>query len=194
MALGTDLVEARERAYDGVELVQLEGSQFRTDIKPLEIVMFMRAVRSRNFFEQMKGRGVRTVDLTELRSVTPDADGKDRFVLIDCVGVLEQDLSETAPLEKKPGVALEKILNAVGAGSVEVDLISTRGSIAGSARRREPRSRSSLEDASSPSSLEISCTPSTPTCTSSERGSSRRAQTRRPPSSPRPRPRCCARP
>ena len=32
VALGTDLVEARERAYDGVELVQLEGSQFRTDI------------------------------------------------------------------------------------------------------------------------------------------------------------------
>jgi phosphoribosylamine--glycine ligase len=32
VALGSDLVEARERAYDGVELVQLEGSQFRTDI------------------------------------------------------------------------------------------------------------------------------------------------------------------
>jgi phosphoribosylamine--glycine ligase len=32
VALGTDLVEARERAYDGVELVHLEGSQFRTDI------------------------------------------------------------------------------------------------------------------------------------------------------------------
>ena len=32
VALGSDLVEARERAYDGVELVQLEGAQFRTDI------------------------------------------------------------------------------------------------------------------------------------------------------------------
>ena len=32
VALGTDLVEARERAYDGVELVQLDGGQFRTDI------------------------------------------------------------------------------------------------------------------------------------------------------------------
>ena len=99
-----------------------------TDVKPLEIVMFMRAVRSRNFFEQMKGRGVRTVDLTELRSVTPDADGKERFVLIDCVGVLEQGLSETAPLEKKPGVGFEKILQAVGAGSVESDLISSLAS------------------------------------------------------------------
>jgi type I restriction enzyme R subunit len=99
-----------------------------TDVKPLEIVIFMRAVRSRNFFEQMKGRGVRTVDLTELRSVTPDADSKDRFVLIDCVGVLEQDLSETAPLEKKPGVAFEKILQAVAAGSLETDLLSTLAS------------------------------------------------------------------
>jgi type I restriction enzyme R subunit len=99
-----------------------------TDVKPLEIVMFMRAVRSRNFFEQMKGRGVRTVDLTELHSVTPDAHGKDRFVLIDCVGVLEQDLSETAPLEKKPGVAFEKVLQAVAAGSVEAELISSLAS------------------------------------------------------------------
>jgi len=115
-------------AFDPRVVVTVDMIATGTDVKPLEIVIFMRAVRSRNFFEQMKGRGVRTVDLTELRSVTPDADGKDRFVLIDCVGVLEQDLSETAPLEKQPTVAFEKILQAVGAGGVEADLISTLAS------------------------------------------------------------------
>ncbi|WP_264670114.1 phosphoribosylamine--glycine ligase [Arthrobacter sp. VKM Ac-2550] len=32
VALGEDLVEAREKAYDGVELIHLDGSQHRTDI------------------------------------------------------------------------------------------------------------------------------------------------------------------
>jgi len=119
---------AFRNSFDPRVVVTVDMIATGTDVKPLEIVMFMRAVRSRNFFEQMKGRGVRTIDLTDLRSVTPDADGKDRFVLIDCVGVLEQDLSETAPLEKKPGVAFERILQAVAAGSVEVDLLSSLAS------------------------------------------------------------------
>jgi len=97
-----------------------------TDVKPLEIVMFMRAVRSRNFFEQMKGRGVRVIDATDLRSVTPDADGKDRFVLIDCVGLLDhQDFSDTAPLERKRTVSLEKLLNAIAGGSLDPDILSS---------------------------------------------------------------------
>ena len=47
-----------------------------TDIKPLEIVMFMRAVKSRNFFEQMKGRGVRVINPTDLQAVTPGRAGR----------------------------------------------------------------------------------------------------------------------
>ena len=43
-------------------------------------------VRSRNFFEQMKGRGVRVIDANDLRAVTPDATVKDRFVIVDAVG------------------------------------------------------------------------------------------------------------
>ena len=87
-----------------------------TDVRPLEIVMFLRAVKSRNFFEQMKGRGVRVIDATDLQSVTPDADGKERFVLVDCVGVCERDLADSLPLEKRRGVSLEKLLNAVAGG------------------------------------------------------------------------------
>jgi type I restriction enzyme, R subunit len=58
-----------------------------TDIKPLEIVMFMRSVKSRSFFEQMKGRGVRVISDTDFQSVTPDAKTKTRFVLVDAVAV-----------------------------------------------------------------------------------------------------------
>ena len=42
--------------------------------------MFMRAVRSRVYFEQMKGRGVRIIDRDELQAVTPDARAKTHFV------------------------------------------------------------------------------------------------------------------
>ena len=61
-----------------------------TDIKPLEVVMFLRAVKSRNYFEQMKGRGVRVINPTDFQAVTPDAKAKTHFVLVDCVGVTEQ--------------------------------------------------------------------------------------------------------
>ena len=71
-----------------------------TDIKPLEIVFFMRAVKSRLLFEQMKGRGVRVMKSEDFRQVTPNA-VKERFVIVDAVGVLEnKDLNETSPLEQ----------------------------------------------------------------------------------------------
>src|SRR5881409_3663311 len=74
----------------------------------------------------MKGRGVRVIDATDLKSVTPDADGKDRFVLIDCVGLLDhQDFSDTAPLERKPTISLEKLLNAVAGGSLDPEILSS---------------------------------------------------------------------
>jgi type I restriction enzyme R subunit len=120
-----------------------------TDVRPLEIVMFMRAVRSRNFFEQMKGRGVRVIDRTDLQSVTPDADGKDRFVLIDCVGVCEQDLSETMPLERKRGVSLEKLLTAVAGASTDPEILSSlAGRLARIDRRIGPPDRQALADLS----------------------------------------------
>jgi type I restriction enzyme R subunit len=78
-----------------------------TDIKPLEIVMFMRSVRSRNFFEQMKGRRVRVINPTDSQAVTPDAKVKDHFVIVDCVGVTEQELSDTYPLDRQRSVPLE---------------------------------------------------------------------------------------
>lgn len=62
-----------------------------TDIKPLEVVMFMRDVESLPLYIQMKGRGVRTIGDEQLRNVTPNAFSKDCFFLVDAVGVTEHE-------------------------------------------------------------------------------------------------------
>ncbi len=96
-----------------------------TDVKPIECVVFMRMVRSRNFFEQMKGRGVRVIDTNDLRAVTPDAIVKDRFVIVDAVGVTDAGLHDTVPLERNPGVGLDRLLNQVGLGSTDAGVVSS---------------------------------------------------------------------
>ena len=62
-----------------------------TDVKPLEVVMFMRDVESLPLYIQMKGRGVRTIGDEQLRNVTPNAFSKDCFYLVDAVGVTEHE-------------------------------------------------------------------------------------------------------
>ena len=96
-----------------------------TDIKPLEIVMFMRAVKSRTFFEQMKGRGVRVINAADLQSVTPDAKAKDHFVIVDCVGVCERDMTDSRPMDQKKSVPLDKLLQAVALGNTDPDVLSS---------------------------------------------------------------------
>jgi type I restriction enzyme R subunit len=96
-----------------------------TDVKPLECLLFMRDVRSSGYFEQMKGRGVRVIDLAKLKSVTPDATGKTHFVIVDAVGVCEHCKSDTKPLDRKPGASFEKVMTMVGTGVVDADLAST---------------------------------------------------------------------
>jgi type I restriction enzyme R subunit len=96
-----------------------------TDVKPLEILFFLRDVRSLNYFEQMKGRGVRILSSDELIGVTPDAKVKDRFVIVDAVGVTEHPLVESRPLERQPHVPLNKLLEAVALGATDKDLVSS---------------------------------------------------------------------
>jgi type I site-specific restriction endonuclease len=88
----------------------------------------------RSFFEQMKGRGVRVINDTDLLAVTPDAVAKTHFVIVDAVGVCEQDKTDSRPLEKKPTVSLEKLLQAVALGNTESEVVS---SIAGRFARLE---------------------------------------------------------
>ncbi|MBI2312892.1 MAG: DEAD/DEAH box helicase family protein [Betaproteobacteria bacterium] len=96
-----------------------------TDIKPVEVVMFMRRVASRSFFEQMKGRGVRVIEPDDLKAVTPDAPVKDHFVIVDAVGVCEAEKTDSRPMEKKPSVSFEKLLQAVAFGNTESDVLSS---------------------------------------------------------------------
>lgn len=95
-----------------------------TDVKPLEVLLFMRDVRSKGYYEQMKGRGVRSLDGDSLKRVSNSADGaKTRFVLIDAVGVEKSLKTESRPLEKKPGVALKDLLQGVAMGSRDDDAV-----------------------------------------------------------------------
>jgi type I restriction enzyme, R subunit len=99
-----------------------------TDVRPLEIVFFMRSVGSRNFFEQMKGRGSRVITVTDLQAVTPDAESKTHFVVVDAVGACEREMAETTPLERKQTVSFEKLIEAVAFGNREPDVLSSLAS------------------------------------------------------------------
>lgn len=96
-----------------------------TDVKPIECVFFMRMVRSRQFFEQMKGRGVRVINPTDLQGVTPDAMVKDRFVIVDAVGVTEADLHDTTPMDRNAKLGFERLLHNIALGSRDRNLVSS---------------------------------------------------------------------
>lgn len=93
-----------------------------TDVKPLEVLLFMRDVRSVNYFEQMKGRGTRTIDHDKLQQVSRKANGKTHFVIVDAVGATKSKKTDSRPLERKPTVALKDLLGAVTMGIKEEDL------------------------------------------------------------------------
>lgn len=99
-----------------------------TDVKPLEVVMFMRTVKSRVLYEQMHGRGSRVIGSDDLRAVTPDAIAKTHFVLVDCVGVTESKMVDTQPLDRKPTVSFDKLLEHVAMGGTNPDLLSSLAS------------------------------------------------------------------
>lgn len=97
-----------------------------TDVKPLECLLFMRDVKSRNYFEQMKGRGTRTLDHDDMVKVTPSArSAKTHYVIVDAVGVTQSLKTDSRPLERKPNVPLKDLLAAVTFGAQEEDLFSS---------------------------------------------------------------------
>ncbi|WP_369993211.1 DEAD/DEAH box helicase family protein [Winogradskyella sp.] len=93
-----------------------------TDVKPLEVLLFMRDVKSINYFEQMKGRGTRTIDNDKLLEVTRTANSKTHFVIVDAVGATKSKKTDSRPLERKPTVALKDLLQAVTMGVKDEDL------------------------------------------------------------------------
>ncbi len=125
-----------------------------TDVKALECLIFMRNIRSLGYFEQMKGRGCRVVDPDVLQSVTPDARSKTHFVIVDAVGVCEDEKSATKPLDRKPSVPFDRILNLVAAGAVGDDLVSTLASrLSRLDREVDPIQQAAIQQASGGKSL-----------------------------------------
>jgi type I restriction enzyme R subunit len=97
-----------------------------TDVRPLECLVFMRSVQSRTYFEQMLGRGVRVINDTDFQAVTDDAKHKDRFLVVDAVGIMDTDLAETVqPLERKPTSSLKDLFKAVAFGNKDPDIASS---------------------------------------------------------------------
>ena len=93
-----------------------------TDVKPLEVLLFMRDVKSVNYFEQMKGRGTRTIERDSLMQVSRTANSKTHFVIVDAVGATKSKKTDSRPLERKPTVPLKDLLGAVTMGVEEEDL------------------------------------------------------------------------
>lgn len=101
-----------------------------TDIRPLECLVFMRMVGSRSLFEQMKGRGVRVIDPNDLQAVSEGATSKERFVIVDAVGLTDEEKAwvETGPLERKPTTPLKSLLQDIAMGVKQEGTISSVGS------------------------------------------------------------------
>ena len=141
-----DILTSFRNNYNPRIAVTVDMIATGTDIKPVEVVFFMRNVRSRSFFEQMKGRGVRTISSTDFKAVTPDALNKDRFVIVDAVGVTETELSDSYSLERQRTVPFDKLLDMVSMGSREPEVLSSLASrLTRLDRKLTPRDRQTIE-------------------------------------------------
>ncbi|MBE6851578.1 MAG: DEAD/DEAH box helicase [Ruminococcus sp.] len=99
-----------------------------TDVKPLEIVMFMKDVMSEVLYTQMKGRGCRVITEDKLREVTPNADGKDCYFIVDAVGVTEHEKnipgSGSGPGSSGKRLTLEQLLEHLSHNELSDDNLS----------------------------------------------------------------------
>jgi len=120
-----DLLSSFRNSYNPRIAVTVDMIATGTDIRPLEIVFFLRQIRSRLLFEQMKGRGARVVTETEIQAVTPDAKSKTHFVIVDAIGLSQEEMTDTQPMERKKSVSLEKLLETVAFGSRDPEVLSS---------------------------------------------------------------------
>ncbi|MBI4996863.1 MAG: DEAD/DEAH box helicase family protein [Rhodocyclales bacterium] len=121
-----ELIKAFRTSYYPRIAVTVDMVATGTDIKPVEIVVFLRSVKSRSFFEQMKGRGVRVIPRADLRAVNPGEHVvKDHFVIVDAVGVCERDKTDSRPMDQKKAVPFDKLLQAVALGNTEPEVLSS---------------------------------------------------------------------
>jgi type I restriction enzyme R subunit len=149
-----DLIASFRNSYYPRIAVTVDMISTGTDIRPLECLIFMRNVNSSVYFEQMKGRGTRTISSTDLQAVTPDTRNKTHFVIVDAVGVCERDKTDSRPLERKKSVAFDKLLLSVATGNHDKDtLTSLAGRLARLEQEISTGDRKEIEKASDGKSL-----------------------------------------
>jgi type I restriction enzyme R subunit len=141
-----DLIASFRNSYYPRIAVTVDMISTGTDIRPLECLLFMRDVKSRVYFEQMKGRGTRVLPPTDLTAVTPDARRKTHFVIVDAVGVCENDKTDSRPLERKPSVPFDRLVLTVAKGARDTDtLTSLAGRMARLDREIDEKERQEIE-------------------------------------------------
>ena len=146
-----DLIASFRNSYYPRIAVTVDMISTGTDIKPLEVLLFMRSVQSQGFFEQMKGRGTRTISDDEFQSVTSDARSKTHFVLVDAVGVYERLKQDDPSLERKRSLPLKTVLNDIALGKWKRDedvLYSLVGRLGRLAKRVTPTEEEKIKSAS----------------------------------------------
>tara|TARA_R110002073_G_scaffold152651_2_gene307225 strand:+ start:140095 stop:142863 length:2769 start_codon:yes stop_codon:yes gene_type:complete len=152
----TVLAELRNQ-YNPRIAVTVDMIATGTDVKPLECLIFMRDVRSRNYFEQMKGRGCRSINTDDLLNATPSATaGKSSFVIIDAVGVTKSIKSDSRPLERKRTVPFKDLLYTIALGKNDEDtFVSTAGRLARLNKQLTPEQREKFTELSGGKSIEL---------------------------------------
>lgn len=140
------LIKSFANSYDPRIAVTVDMISTGTDIRALECLLFMRDVHSTVYFEQMKGRGTRTITDTDLIGVSSDAQHKTHFIIVDAVGVCESDKTDSRPLERKRSVPFDKLLHSVAQGVHDEDTLSSlAGRLASFNKEIDNKQRAEIE-------------------------------------------------
>jgi type I restriction enzyme R subunit len=131
-----DIINAFRNSYNPRVAVTVDMIATGTDVKPIEVLLFIRQVQSANYFEQMIGRGTRVINETDLRAVTPDTTRKTHFVIVDAVGVVEHPKVDVGTLDRKRSLPLDKLLEAIAFRAFDDEMLS---SLAARLSRLEPQ-------------------------------------------------------
>ena len=116
---------AFRNSYDPRIAVTVDMIATGTDVRPLECLLFMRDVKSRSYFEQMKGRGTRVLKPDDLRKVTPSAPAKTHYVIVDAVGVTKSMKTASQPLDTKPSIPFKDLAMGLMMGDRSEETVSS---------------------------------------------------------------------
>ncbi|MEM9081872.1 MAG: type I restriction-modification enzyme R subunit C-terminal domain-containing protein, partial [Verrucomicrobiota bacterium] len=143
----TTLADFRNAYYPRIA-VTVDMIATGTDVKALECLLFMRDVKSKGYFEQMKGRGTRTLDHDTLKKVSSAAKTKKvRYVLIDAIGVTKSLKTASRPPVTKPSVTFKDLAMEVVMGSSDTDTVSSlAGRLARIDHQLRPEQKKEIEE------------------------------------------------